>query len=48
MFHSKVVLKGFGRGNKRPEHNMVHLFLGILTDPDREAFLKNGRNHTHI
>ena len=35
VLHSKVAIKGFGRRNKRLQHNIFDLFSGIPTVPDR-------------
>ena len=35
MLHSNVAMKGLGIGNKRLQHNIVDLFPGSPTDPDR-------------
>ena len=37
MLHSEVAVKGLGIGNKRLQHNIVDLFLGSSTDPDRRS-----------
>ena len=35
VFYSKVAMKGLGIRTKRLQYNIVDLFPGIPTDPDR-------------
>ena len=37
VLNSKVALKGLDRGNKRLKQNIVDLFPGSPTDPDRQS-----------